>query len=118
MEVSKPGAENRNLERWHLIYYLRVFDKSTGGLLGHVVDINEEGVMLVGPNPLPVDRNYDMSMEVPGDNGDSSKIEFCGKALWSRSDINPDFYDTGFELYEMDADTVVKVQKLIDDLHF
>ena len=37
-------TENRRMKRWHVIYYLRIFDQDKGSLLGHLIDITTEGI--------------------------------------------------------------------------
>ena len=44
-------------ERTHLIYRLRVFNASTGKLLGHMTDITPEGMMLIGEKAVRPKRS-------------------------------------------------------------
>ena len=44
--------DNRRLKRWHLIYYLRVFEQGSMDLFGHVVDITTQGMRLVNTEPI------------------------------------------------------------------
>jgi len=64
--------EKRKLKRRHLIYYLRVFEKNADQPIGHMVDISDEGMMLISEDPA--------------------------ESRWCREDENPDFYNTGFQL--------------------
>ena len=46
------AVENRKLSRWRLVYHLRVFDRDTDTLLGHIADVSDSGVMVVNGEPL------------------------------------------------------------------
>ena len=45
-------AEKRQLERRHLLYYLRMWDASHNKLLGHLADVSTEGFLLVGEEKI------------------------------------------------------------------
>ena len=118
MNTYHPNTENRTLERWRLIYYLRVFDQKDGSLLGHVVDVSRDGLMLISNRQLEPEQEYTITMEVPVDSGEPESIEMMARSVWSKPDINPDFFDTGFELINPPVETVLSIQKLIEDLQF
>lgn len=110
--------ENRHLTRWRLIYSLRVLDRATGALLGHVVDINVEGMMLVSAGPIALDREYDVRMVLPSASGEADEVALRVRALWRGTDPNSDFHNTGFRLVDPPQDTVLRVRELIEDLRF
>jgi len=109
---------NRTLKRRHLIYYLEVFDADTDELLGHLVDITTRGVKLVSKNAIAIDHEYNMRMTLPEGYFRENVIHFQGRALWSANDVNPDFYDTGFEVASLDKEVRTVIIKLINWLGF
>jgi hypothetical protein len=109
------AAEKRNFKRWQLIFYLRVFDQDTGSLLGHIIDISEGGMMLISEQPLPIDQMFRLYLEVPQDTGPRQHIEFEALSLWSKNDINPDFYDTGFRIIRLTPYALGQLRLLIAD---
>ena len=111
-------SEHRTLQRWHLILYLRVFDRDSMHVIGHVVDLNTDGLMLVSDKPLPVGKEYRLMMEIPQDDGAKKALNFSATSLWCKPDINPDFFDTGFKLVEADAEISQTIRLLVDDLKF
>ena len=110
--------ENRHLTRWRLIYYLRVFDRSTGALLGHVVDITVEGMMLVSAEPIEIGRDFDVRMMLPDSLGGQKEVEFRAHSMWRGADTNSDFHDTGFRHVEPSEDTILRIQDVIEELRF
>lgn len=118
MEVAM-GTENRVLKRRHLIFYLEVYDDQTGELLGHVVDVTTQGMKLVSKNPIPSAKEYRLRMALPEGYFDQPALSFEAKSLWSYNDINPDFFDTGFEIKNvMDPKTIQILAGLINQLGF
>ena len=44
---SHENAEKRQIKRRHLIYYLRIYDGISSRIIGHAVDISQQGMMLI-----------------------------------------------------------------------
>jgi hypothetical protein len=108
----------RKVERRHLIYYLRVYNAKTGALLGNLVDISTRGIMLVSDNPLPVNEDVLLRMVLPDNVEGSREVEFEAVSRWCKNDINPDFFDTGFELTDPTSNFLEVVDKLVEDCLF
>ena len=110
--------EKRKLKRRHLIYYLRVFDRNSNELLGHLVDITPEGIMLMSEETIPTKNNLELRMVLPSKLFGKDKIEFNATSLWSKGDIMSDFYDTGFRLTKIDRKDAELIESLIDTYGF
>ncbi len=110
--------ERRNLKRRHLLYYLRVFDAATGVLLGKLVDISADGMMLISEQAIELDRCFQLEMDLPANEGITERISFTARSAWCREDINPDFYDTGFQIVKLDPGTSQLIERLIDHFGF
>lgn len=108
----------RKVDRRHLIYYLRVYDAKSGDLLGNLVDISTRGIMLVSDNPLPLEKNSMLRMVLPDTVEGSKEVEFEAVSRWCKNDINPDFFDTGFELIDPSSNFLEVVDKLVEDCLF
>ncbi len=112
--MSRP----RVLKRRHLLYYLEVYDLESGSLLGHLVDVTTRGIKLISRNKIPINKNYSLKMILPKTALQEQEIHFAGKALWSDPDINPDFYDTGFEITNLSLEERKALHKLIERFGF
>lgn len=113
-----PNLEKRRLKRRHLIYYLRVFNRLNNELLGHLVDLTPEGIMIIGERLLPVDVDCDLYMTLPEEILGKNKVDFVAHAVWSRKDVDPSFYGTGFRMISIDPDDIALIHKLIEDFGF
>jgi hypothetical protein len=110
--------EKRKLKRRHLIYYLRVFNRSNNQLLGHLVDITAEGMMLISEDPIQVNTVYELKMILPTGMGGKEEVQMDAHAVWCKRDINPNFYATGFETLQIDASCLEVIENLIDTFGF
>ncbi len=110
--------ELRVLKRRHLVYYLEVYDDVRNVLLGHLVDLTTKGIKLVSKEPVPVDQEYTLRMVLPEGYFAEKVISFAAKSMWSSNDINPDFFDTGFEVEELPIDARKIILSLIHQLGF
>ena len=114
------AIEKRLRRRWELVFFLRIFDNSDGSLLGHVVDISEDGLMLLSEIPIELNKDFDLSLEMPvsGSNDSHQKISFKAHSIWQSSDVNPDLMDTGFQLVDPDKASIEAIKVLIEELQF
>ncbi len=110
--------EKRKLQRRHLIYYLRVFDRNMVNLIGHLVDITPEGVMVISENPIEIGKTFQMRMILPKEFFGKEQITFDAVSRWTDKDINPNFYDTGFQLENISKENIEIITQLIEDFGF
>lgn len=111
-------AELRKHDRKYLIYYLRVFDRNTEELLGNLVDITTEGLMLISENPIELAKTFELKMDLPEEIRGSRQIFFNAQSKWCKNDVNPDFYDTGFQLSNISTNDIGIIESLIQDFYF
>lgn len=108
----------RKLKRRHLIYYLRVYDTVTEGLIGHLVDITVDGMMIMSENPIKENIDFSLKMKLPDGFEATKEIRFKAVAIWTKKDINPDFYATGFKFTDIQKNDEEFIESLIDDFGF
>ena len=119
MEAQARRSDNkRTVSRRHLIYYLRVFDHKTGQLLGNLVDISTKGIMIVTDKLIPANVRYHLRMVLPDTVDGSKEVDFEAESRWSSNDINPDFFDTGFELLDPSMEFLDALDRLVEDCLF
>lgn len=121
MSGQRAGGKNndlRKVERRHLVFYLRVFDGMGSKVIGHIVDISSQGLMLISDNPVPVNENYRLRMRLPAEIVDKDEIVIAATSRWCKPDDNPDFYITGFQIYDLTPEIEKYITCLIDDFSF
>lgn len=108
----------RKHQRHRPVIYLKVFDRDTGGLIGHVVDIAEQGMMLVTEAPLETGRHLHLQFHPPGDWDTEEAICFEAEVRWSRPEANPDLHDVGLVVISQTAQFRQAVERLISGYVF
>lgn len=117
--MEEESSKNlRKVDRRHLIYYLRVFNREDNQLLGNLVDISTRGIMIVSDKPVKPNQRYSLRMVLPETLEGSREVEFDAESRWCQNDANKDFFDTGFELIDPNYSFLEAVDKLIDDCLF
>ena len=109
----------RSVERTKIIYYLRVFQDGADGdpLLGHVVDINEDGLMLVGDRDVPIGRSYSLHMDLPRNVMMRPRLTLVAECKWCRKDPRDDFYESGFRILSMGPSGLDTVKRLAREFY-
>jgi hypothetical protein len=82
--------------------------------MGNLVDITPEGVMTVSEKTHPTDKPFRLSIELSDDITDKPFLELSAKSIWCRLDVDPHFYNTGFEL----LDLTLQDREIIDTYGF
>ncbi|MCB2184274.1 MAG: PilZ domain-containing protein [Desulfobulbaceae bacterium] len=111
-------TKSRVLKRHHLIYYLEVHDHETEKLLGHLVDITTRGIKLISKEKIELNRTFILKLILPEGYFNQREIHFEGKSLWSSNDVNPDFFDTGFEVTSLSTEERKIIRKMIEQIGF
>lgn len=110
--------EKRKAHRSNLYYYLKVCVRETNTPFGHLVDITPEGIMIVSEKPIPTGTVYDLQMEFPKEILGEKRLDFSARSMWCRKDMNPDYFDTGFQFLDVPLDKVLLIKKLVMEYGF
>ena len=87
-------SDKRKHRRANLIYYLKVYDHANEQCIGHLVDISVGGLQMIGESKIPAGEDYHFKIQLPEDHPHES-FSVKAKALWSKTDINPDYIASG-----------------------
>lgn len=113
---SDDAVNKRDMKRHYLIYYLRVFNRENGEVLGHLVDITTKGIMIMRDSPIEVGLNYALRIRWRNAAGRLQLADFEGECRWCRPDVNPDFYGAGFVISSDSNIHIAPISQLINDL--
>ncbi len=105
--------ERRRLKRRHLIYYLKVTNQVDGQLIGYLVDITEEGLMLISNDPIETQIEFPFRMALPQEIMMKTEIQLDAKCMWCKKDVNPDFYASGFQITAISDEDQIIIANLI-----
>jgi hypothetical protein len=94
---------------------LSVDDLGRGEPLGCLVDISIEGLMLISPDPIEVNRVFQLSLELPPAFGAGEVVLFGAESMWREPSSDPGKYWVGFQIIDIAPEHVGKIHRLIDE---
>lgn len=101
----------RRIQRHQLPYYLKVFNRITDKPMGYIGNISRDGLMLISPWPMLVYGRFEMRLKIPRE-GQPFFIDFAATCRWTREDVTPGSFDSGFELIEPPAEYLDLIEAL------
>ena len=72
----------RKFERMLLVYYLGVTDLETNEVIGHAVDISNEGIMVFSEKPVKTELLFQLQMYLPEEVHESRYFAFSAVSQW------------------------------------
>ena len=111
--------ERRKLERKFLVVYSRVFDRKTGKVIGYLSDLTVKGAMVISEHHLENGETYQLRIDLPESSEfNKDHLDINAKSVWSKPDIDPVFFNTGFEFGEIDPGDANIIQRMIELYEF
>ena len=108
----------RKINRRYLLYFVRVYDAATRQQIGNLVDITPRGAMIISQDPIPAGQEIRLRLELTSDVADKPFLEFPSCSIWCHPDLDPTFYNTGFEILELTSEDSGIIQRIIDAFGF
>jgi hypothetical protein len=109
------GPEKRKLKRRQLIYYLKVQSRRSGRVIGRLADITAEGMMLISTTPLDAGDVYYLDIFLPANVKEAAVARVDAECLWTKEDVNPDLFVSGFRFIRVSTRDVDLINELILD---
>lgn len=123
---SMNNAEEQNTtnqrqeDRRHLIYYLKVENRVTHEVIGRVVDITASGLLLISSDKFDTNSEIPVRIELGDElfNKMNQHLELDIECRWSKKDINPSYYVNGFSFINNNDESDAIIRKLIEIIGF
>jgi c-di-GMP-binding flagellar brake protein YcgR len=110
--------ERRREKRKYLLYYTRVFDTQSHMQVGNLVDITARGAMLITHNPIPMDVNFNLKLELSDEVSDQPFMEISAQSLWCHADIDPALFNSGFKFLEVSPKNAQIIKTIVETFGF
>ncbi len=111
--------ERRKIPRKYLIVYSRVFERTLGKIIGYLGDLSPLGAMIISEQPQTVGSELPVRFDLPDMNlFNSAKLDLSVRVAHCDPDINPDFYNIGFEFQDLTPEQVSTIEKMMDAYEF
>lgn len=116
IESDWDAEERRAYERYSVEFYICVYNRDTNALVGHVVDISLGGMQLLSEMPVASNRQFRFIMEASLESGRKESIEFEARSVWQAEDLNPGFYNAGFQFLALSPAAARSVQAIAEEI--
>ncbi len=107
--------ERRTLKRQHIMFYSRVFDRQTGAFMGYLGNLTKNGSMIISEEELETDKTFNLRIDLPEDIYGQPILNLTARSVWCQRDIDPNFYNIGFELRDVSDNDSEVINQIIED---
>lgn len=105
--------ERRIYPRHQLICYLKLQNRDTGTVIGHVVDISPEGCLVMSDTPIEQTRTLCLRFLPATCATEQQPLEVDAICKWCKKEQFAGFYDAGFEFTNLTAQQATEVEALV-----
>jgi len=111
--------DRRKLDRKYLIVYSRVFERSLGRMLGYLGDLSLFGAMIISEQPQVVNSVLPLRFDLPDlQLFKAGQLDIAARVAHCEPDINPAFYNIGFEFLDVSTEKKAIIEKMMDAYEF
>lgn len=125
MNIHRKGSTQimrkhppRHEKRRHLLFYLRVYEVGSQDVLGYLVDVSDDGLMLMSDREIETDCEYSLRVHLLDPVDGQQDLHLDARCLWCKRSVNRDIYDAGFHIEKIDPKVLSTIQEVIERLGF
>ena len=104
--------EMRGRNRVEVSEVIHVTDRQTGETLGQLVNISEEGFMLLGTQPVTEDNIFQLSLEFDNESGNTSPIQIGVECLWCHASDDQTQFWSGYYIIDISDEDLERVRHM------
>jgi hypothetical protein len=98
LSLEADMDERRKQPRKDLMSYSQVFELYHGKLIGYLGDINLLGAMVIGDEPLEMNTQLTVSIQLPElPDISATRMALPVRVAHCQRDLSPDYFNIGFE---------------------
>lgn len=109
-------SEKRIFNRKQLICYMEVREQETDKRIGNLVDITQEGMMVMSDQPLGAHKIFNLKIPLKKKPGAHDYLNLQAKSTWCKKEMHANFYDTGFEFVNISQDCCREIDFILETL--
>ena len=112
--------DQRKESRKRLVAFTPVYDVLHKMLLGYVGDLTPQGVMVIGENPVEVNKHFTLGIEFRDDESETHtlRIAISGRVAWCRRDEAPQYFNIGFEFLDISPENAKIIDSILERYQF
>lgn len=109
--------ERRLRKRVTLSVNLPALDTQLNAPLGHIIEINAGGFLLLSEQALAESSQHSLNVQLPKTLQEPSIINLIAKVVRTRPSVKAGFYESAFEINYASIDTKRIIEQLQQDYH-
>ena len=116
MSVNDTAVqEHRGQQRIEVSEVIKVVDRQTGHTVGQLVNISEDGLMLLSSEPIPENSIFQLSLEFAANSASAADgpVMIGVESLWSNSSSDQSQHWVGFYIIDISEQDLERIRKLI-----
>ena len=106
--------DNRDQNRIEVSEVIHAIDRQTGSIVGQLVNISEQGLMLLCREPVPENSIYQLSLEFEADSVSAvdGPVMVGVESLWCHSSSDQAQHWSGFYIIDISEQDLVRIRQL------
>ena len=113
-EVRDTRKDHRRNPRKKLFREMVVFDRSTGGNVGRLMNLSVDGFKLFTRRDLPAGESLQLGMVLPDQIAGVNTVSFDARPVWAENLDAPGEYQVGFQFVDLSPQTREVIVNLMD----
>jgi hypothetical protein len=115
---EKTMQERRKYPRKDLLLFANVYDSKSGKIIGTLLNITLEGAMVLSENRVDANNTMELHIKLPENFVQKNELVFTASSRWCGPDINPEFFDVGYQFANVNEDDRQIIQAIIEKYGF
>ena len=107
--------DNRGQKRIEVSEVIKVVDRQTGNTVGQLVNISEDGLMLLSPEPVPENSIFQLSLEFSANSASAADgpLMIGVESLWNNSSSDQSQHWVGFYIIDISEQDLERIRQLV-----
>jgi hypothetical protein len=107
--------DRRRANRHQLLFNARVYDADEGGVIGHLSNLSEDGLMVITERPLPVGRAHRVRIPLPVEFEGMGELRTETTVAWTEPATHPAYHRNGLHAHALDDRQRRVLTRLVED---
>jgi hypothetical protein len=110
---DKAAKDMRKTERIDVTGVVRIIDKPTGRDIGQLVNISEDGIMIMGSESIADNSIMQLTLVFDSSSDSKPEISIGVESLWSHSSGEDAKYWTGFYIIDISEQDRERIRNMV-----
>ena len=110
--------ERRKHPRKDLLLFANVYDSTSDRIVGILLNITLGGAMVLSENQIDSNKMMELRIMLPENIAAKQELVFKANSRWCAPDINPEYYDVGYQFVNVSEEDCKIIQTIIEKYAF